>query len=256
VFLDHQQLTFSSADSAAASARSVTATVIGEGFSSEYAIAQNEAYDWFRVSPQSGALESGRKVTFTVTLLPEKMENRPVHRGAFLVRLASGYSRPVMVYAESEVVPVVKPSREGVFVTYLEAESPTGTQAQGKIQDPLASGEACSVLSRDTSKSPAEYRFSVPRSGKHFVVMRIRSDEPVDAHDTVRFAMDDGRFDEACLLSDTSWVWSLAAHNRKQRLTRLQAFELDAGEHVLKLAARDSIYVDMIAITDDPAMFD
>jgi hypothetical protein len=234
----------------------VTATVTDESFSSEYAIAQNEAHDWFRVSPQGGTLESGHEVTFTVTLLPEKMDNRPVHRGAFLVRLASGYSRPVMVYARSEVVPVVKPSREGVFVTYLEAEPPAGTLAQGRIQDPQASGGACLVLSRGTSKRPAEYRFSVPKSGKYFVVMRIRSDEPVDVHDTVRFAMDDGRLDEACLLSATTWGWSLAAHNRKQRLTRLQAFELNAGEHVVKLAPRDSIYVDMIAVTDNPAMFD
>jgi hypothetical protein len=112
------------------------------------------------------------------------------------------------------------------------------------------------ALSRDTSKSPAEYRFAVPKSGKYFVVMRIRSDEPVDAHDTVRFAMDDGPLDEACLLSATSWGWSLVAHNRKQRLTRLQAFDLNAGEHVLKLAPRDSIYVDLIAVTDDPAMYD
>ena len=86
--------------------------------------------------------------------------------------------------------------------------------------------------------------------------MRIRSDEPVDSHDTVRFAMNNGRLDEACLLSGASWGWSLAAHNRKQRLTRLQAFELSAGEHVLKLAPRDSIYVDLIAVTDNPAMFD
>ena len=86
--------------------------------------------------------------------------------------------------------------------------------------------------------------------------MRIRSDEPVGAHDTVRFALDDGSLDEACLLSATSWGWSLAAHNRQQRLTRLQAFDLSAGEHVLKLAPRDSIYIDLIAVTDNPAMFD
>ena len=82
------------------------------------------------------------------------------------------------------------------------------------------------------------------------------SDEPVGAHDTVRFAVDDGALDEACLLSATSWGWSLVAHNRKQRLTRLHAFELSAGEHVLKLAPRESIYVDLIAVTDNPAMFD
>lgn len=86
--------------------------------------------------------------------------------------------------------------------------------------------------------------------------MRIRSDEPVSAHDSVRFALDDGPLDEATLLSATSWGWSLAAHNRQQRLTRLQTFELSAGEHILKLAPRDSIHLDLIAITDNPAMFD
>ena len=49
---------------------------------------------------------------------------------------------------------------------------------------------------------------------------------------------------------------ALAAHNRQQRLTRLQAFELSAGQHVLKLAPRESIYIDLIAVTDNPAMFD
>jgi hypothetical protein len=112
------------------------------------------------------------------------------------------------------------------------------------------------LFARDTTKDVAEYRFSVPTAGKYFILMRIRSEEPVAAHDTVRFALDDGSLDEACLLSATSWTWSLAAHNRQQRLTRLQAFELSAGEHVLKLAPRESIYVDLIAITDNPGMFD
>ncbi|MHC4403024.1 MAG: right-handed parallel beta-helix repeat-containing protein [Planctomycetota bacterium] len=256
VSLDRYQLVFSPAASAAARSRPVTATVNGEGFSSEYGIAQNDAFDWFNVSPHSGTLESGQKVTFTVTLVPDKMQNRSIFRGAFLIRLANGYSRPVMVYVETDVVPAVKPSREGVFVEYIEAETPFGTQAQASVQDALASGGACSVLSGDTSKGTAEYRFAVPKAGKYFVLMRIRSDEPVGAHDSVRFALDDGSLDDACLLSATSWGWSLVAHNRKQRLSRLQAFELSAGEHVLKLAPRESIYVDMIAVTDNPAMFD
>jgi hypothetical protein len=195
-------------------------------------------------------------VTFTVTLVPDKMRNSSVFRGAFLIRLANGYSRAVMVYAETDAVPVVKPSREGAFVKYIEAETPFGTQARASVPDALASGGACLLLSGDTSKGTAEYRFSVPKAGKYFVLMRIRSDEPVATHDSVRFALDDGSLDEACLLSAASWGWSLAAHNRKQRLTRLQAFEVSAGEHVLKLAPRDSIYIDLIAVTDNPAMFD
>ncbi len=254
VVVDRSQLVFSRKVSAAASL-SVTATVDNPDFSSEYTIAQNEAFDWFRVSPPSGTLQSGQKVTFTVTLIPDKMQNRSVFRGAFLIRLASGYSRPVMVYAEADAAFPVKPSREGVFVEYLEAEAPLESQPAA-VQDPRASGGACFVLARETTKDPVEYRFSVPQKGKYFVLMRIRSDEPVGAHDTVRFALDDAALDEASLLSATSWTWSLAGHNRQQRLTRLQSFELSAGEHVLKLASRESIYVDLIAVTDNPAMFD
>lgn len=256
VFLDRYQLEFSPSESSAGSAQSVTASVGGTDFSSEYRIAQNDAFNWFRVSPHSGTLESGQKTTFTVTLIPEKMQSRRTFRGAFLVRLADGYSRPVMVYAETDVVPEARPTREGVFVDYIEAETHLALQDRARLQDPLASGEACFFLSRDTSKSPVEYRFSVPRAGKYFLLMRIRSDSPISAHDTVRFALDDGSPDEACLLSGKSWTWSLMAHNRKQRLTRLQAFELNAGEHVLKITPRESLYADLIAITDNPAMFD
>jgi hypothetical protein len=46
------------------------------------------------------------------------------------------------------------------------------------------------------------------------------------------------------------------ANRSAKGLTRLQAFELSAGEHVFKLAPRESIYVDVIAVTDNPAMFD
>jgi hypothetical protein len=256
VFLDRYQLEFPTADSAAASPRRVTANVSGEDFSSEYHIAQNEAFDWFRVSPQSGTLRSGEKVTFTVTPVPEKMQSRSGYRGAFLIRLGSGYSRPVMVYAEADVVPTIKPSREGVFVEYLEAETTFGPQSRGRVQDDLASGGTCFLLSADTSKDTVEYRFSIPKPGKYFVLMRIRSDKPVGAHDTVRFAVDDGSLEDACLLTATSWGWSMLAHNRKQRLTRLQSFELSAGDHVLKLAPREDIYVDLIAVTDNPGMFD
>lgn len=256
VSLDRYQLEFSPSEDSTSNTLSVTVTVGGTDFSSEYRIAQNAALDWFRVSPEGGTLESGQKTIFTVTLIPEKMQTRRIFRGAFLVRLANGYSRPVMVYAETDFVPEARPAREGVFVEYIEAEKHLASHDPARVQDPQASGGACFFLSRDTSKSPVEYRFSVPRAGKYFLLMRIRSDTPVSAHDTVRFSLGDDSPEDACLLSGTSWCWSLMAHNRKQRLTRLQAFDLKAGEHVLKIAARESLYADLIAITDNPAMFD
>jgi hypothetical protein len=201
-------------------------------------------------------LESGKDVTFTVTLVPEKMRRRAIYRGAFLIRLANGYSRPVMVYAETDVTPPARPAQADVFVEYLEAESPSSAQDHARVSDAQASGGACCLLSRDKTRAPAEYRFRVPQAGKYFVLLRVRSEEPVNSHDSVRFALDDGSLYEATLLSSTSWQWSLAAHNREQRLSRLQAFDLGAGEHILKLAPQDSIYVDLVAITDNPAMFD
>jgi len=255
IVLDRTQLMFPRSAPAPGS-RSVTATVGGEGFKSEYTIARNDAFDWFSVAPDAGTLRSGDRITFTVTLVPENMRDRAVLRGAFLIRLANGYSRPVMVYAETGATAPLRPTRPGVFVQYIEAEAPAGSHAPAGIRDPLASGGACVHLTRDSAKDPIDYRFTVPNAGKYYVLMRVRSDQPVAAHDAVRFALDDGSLDEATLLSGTAWTWSLARHNRRQRLTRLQALDLDAGEHLLKIAPRESTYIDLIAVTDDPAMFD
>ena len=256
VYLDRYQLAFSASDIDTAPAKSVTATVKGEAFSSRYRIAKNDAFDWFRVTPEDGVLESGRTLRTTVTLLPEKMRGRKIYSGAFLVRLANGYSRPVMVYAETDVVPATKPSREGVWVTYIEAEAPAGGKAYGAVADPAASGGNCTLLSGPAKADPAEYRFSVPKAGAYFVLLRVRSDDPVGTHDSVHFGVDDGPFDQAQLRSATSWVWSMAAHNRKMSLICLQAFELAAGDHVLKLAPREPVYVDVVAITDNPGLFE
>ena len=256
VYLDRYQLTFSSADTSAARSRTVTATIRGEGFSSNYRIAKNGAFDWFTVTPEEGTLESGSRTQFAVSVVPDRMKARRVYRGAFLVRLASGYSRPVTVYAETDYSPAAKPSRRGVFVDYLEAEEPSGGPAYEVTADPSASGGKCALVSGAESREPAEYGFTIPEAGSYVVLMRVRSDEPVGSHDSVRFRIDDGPLGQATLRSDASWVWSMAAHNNKQRLTCLQPFELAAGEHVLKLAPRESLYVDLIAIADDPRLFD
>jgi len=256
VYLDRYQVTFSSADTSAAQSRTVTATVTGKGFSSNYRIAKNSAFDWFTVTPEEGTLESGSRTQFAVSVVPDRMKARRIYRGVFLVRLASGYSRPVTVYAETDYSPPAKPSRRGVFVEYLEAEEPSGGLAYEVTADPSASGGKCALVSGAETREPAEYGFTIPEAGSYVVLMRVRSDEPVGSHDSVYFGMDDGPLGQATLRSDASWVWSMAAHNNKQRLTCLQSFELAAGEHILKLVPRESLYVDLIAITDDPRLFD
>ncbi len=256
VQLDRYQVAFSHSDLQSKRIKTVSATVYGEGFSSAYRIAQNEAFDWFDVTPKTGMLRSGQRLTFTVTLRPERMGERPLYQGVFLIRLGNGYSRPVTVYARTDVAPSIKPQRSGMWVNYIEAEAATGAQAYDTLSDPEASGGKHIHLSGSTRKDPVTYHFTVPQKGKYFFLLRIRSENPIESHDTIAFGVDDGPLDQAKLRTASTWTWSLAAHNRKMSLICLQAFDLSAGEHVLTLTPRESIYVDLVAVTDSPALFE
>jgi len=255
VTLNRYQLMFSASDVRSARAKTVSATVQGEAFSSRCRIAKNDAFDWFDVMPKTGILASGNGMTFTVTLRPEKMTEKTLYRGAFLIRLESGYSRLVMVYSKTDVVPETKPTRKDVWVTYIEAEAPDSDKGYDTVADPEASEGKCLLLSGPARKNPVEYRFGVPKTGKYFLLLRVKSDEPVGTHDSLYFGVDNGPFDRAQLRSAASWTWSMAAHNSQMSLICLQGFELAAGEHVLKLAPRESMHIDLAAITDNPGLF-
>jgi len=256
VQLDRHQLQFTAGETAAAASKNVTATVQGPGFSSPYRIAQNEAFDWFAVSPAAGTLESGRPETFTVTLRPDRMAGRALFRGVFLVRLASGLSRPVMVYAATAYQQAVKPAREGVWTQFLEAESPAGGGPYEVITDPGASGGRGLLLSGPAKENPVEYRFTVPRPGRYYVLLRVRGEAPVGQHDSVHFAVDAGAQESAQLRVAATWSWCLAAQNRSMSLICLQSFELTAGDHVVKLSPRESVSIDLVALTDNPGAFE
>ena len=256
VTLDRYQLIFSASDVKSAWTGTVSATVRDKAFSSRYRIAKNDAFDWFNVTPKAGVLRSGQTITFTVTLRPDKMTARTLYRGAFLIRLENGYSRPVIVYAQTDVVPKTKPTSKDVWVTYIEAEAPDSDQGYNTVADPEASEGKCLLLSGPARKNPVEYRFGVPKTGKYFLLLRVKSDKPVGTHDSLYFGVDNGPFDRAQLRSAASWAWSMAAHNSQMSLICLEAFELAAGEHVLKLAPRESMHIDLVAITDNPGLFE
>lgn len=256
VALDRYQVNLTAAEFLAGQTRTVVATVGGKGFSSPFRIAKNEVFDWFTVTPESGTLTSGGTVAFTLTPVPGKAPDRKHLRGAFLVRLADGYSRPVMVYAETNAVQAMKPAGDGVWTQFLEAESPSGDRAYEVVDDPAASGGKCALVAGSPKDAPVEYRFQVPKDGTYFVLVRVRSEEPVTSHDQFQFAVDQGDLTESQVRSATDWTWCMAAHNRRQRLTCLQPIKLKAGEHVLRLTPRESFYLDLVAITDNPGVFE
>ncbi len=254
--LDSNQLRFTAAETASAGAGALTAMVTDPGFSSRYRIAQNDAFDWFAVTPAAGTLESGKTATFTVTLRPERMTARALYKGAFLIRLASGLSRPVMVYAATGYQQAVRPAREGVWTQFIEAEAPTAGGAYEIVADPTASGDRGLLLSGPAKERPVEYRFTVPRAGRYFVVLRVRGEAPLGQHDSVHFAVDAGPQESAQLRTAATWSWCLAAQNRSMSLICLQGFDLAAGDHVVKLAPRETVSVDLLALTDNPAIFE
>jgi len=257
VTLDRSQITFPLIRGGAAPALTVTASVSGNGFKSRFRIARNDAFDWFTVTPTEGVLESGQSVTFTVKAVPERLRNRPLHSGAFLVRLESGFSRPVMVYAPTPMMAPLRPAvRAGGFVAFLEAEQPSGGQAYERLADAQASGGQAVRVDGAATRPPAEYGFTVPVAGKYFVLFRLRSDESAGSRGALGFGLDAGPVDETRLHSAEVWMWSMAAHNRKFSLSHLESFELAAGPHVLRLAPRQAVQIDAIAITDDPGAFD
>lgn len=256
VRLDRHQLRFQAEETAAGAAGTVAATVDRADFRSPYRIAQNDAFDWFTVTPAAGVLEPGRAEVFTVTLRPERMKARALYRGAFLIRLPDGLSRPVMVYAATRYRQAVKPARDGVWTQFVEAEDAAGGGPYEVRPDPEASGGKCVLLAGRADAAPAEFRFSVPRAGKYFVVVRVRGEEPLGQHDSVRFGVDEGPLENAQLRVGTEWGWCLAARNRSMTLICLQAFDLGPGEHGVRLGPREAVLLDLVALTDSPAPFE
>jgi len=256
VHVDRNQLRFTRAETAAAAEQRIVASVDGAGFKSLYRIARNDAFDWFSVVPEAGVLASGGQETFTVKLHPERMKARALYKGAFLIRFADGLSRPVMVYANTDYRQAIKPEKEGVWTQFVEAESPSGGNAYEVMKDASASGGQYVQLMNASGKEAAEYRFSVPNAGKYFVILRVRANEPADQHDSIHFSVDDGAKESAQLRASTDWSWCMAAQNRSATLSCLQSFDLSAGEHTVKLSPREEVQIDLVALSNDPGIFE
>lgn len=218
VSLDKYQLNFSSSNS---KAQIVLASIGGKNFSSEYRIRKNKVFKWFTVTPASGRLNSGEKVNFTVKLNPEFMKERSIYRGVFLIRLKNGYSRPVSIYAKTNIKQLVKPAKQAT--RYIEAEKAVnGRKFHKELNDPDASGGK-HIFICGKNRKVAQYNFNISNTGKYFIAMRVKSDKPVESYDSLQFSIDGGKMETAHLQSGTSWTWSLAAENN-QYLRQLQAF--------------------------------
>ena len=205
----------------------VTATVGGEGYEMPFVIAQNGDFNWFTVSPAKGVLRSGEKTTFTVTLNPVKMCGRHEYRGAFLVRTADGFSRPVSIYASGIWENAFRPEPQWVFAQY-----------------------------RDW-KGGGEYTFKVPRDGKYFVLAHVRGTDGVIPYTAGWDGESPGR---GRFQLRPYWTWQLAGF-KMYGDARCSVFELKEGEHRFTLNDMQNrigkdCELDALVLTDDPGPFE
>lgn len=233
-----------------AAPQKIVVTVGGKGFRSGYRIARNRAFDWLEVTPSSGEFRSGDRVEFTVKLRPEKMTERSVYRGAFLIRLDDGFSRPVSVYADTEFRQSPRPAGATTFVRYLDAGKPDGEPALAAFEASEADGGAA-VRMKKRGK-PYLYSFEVPEDGTYYILLRGRRGS--GSHRVVA-GVDDEPMDVAYLTLRDRWGYSIIAPGKGWGL-KVRAYPLKAGRHTLKLNPLNQLELDLIAVTNDPKPFE
>jgi hypothetical protein len=248
-YLDVYQVNLSAGNGEAPSSAIVNATVDNTvGGAMRFKIAKNSAFDWFSVSPSAGDIKGGHGV-FTVSLNMEKIKKPGLLRGIFLVRLESGLSRPVTVYAKISGREEIKKPGPG-FAAWLEAEKPASMEKLKIIGDRDASDGKCVYLDPKEKDTRLSYDFNLPSDGDYFIFARVKSEEPVGAHDSMFMSIDGGDRRVVSLRSDTDWRWS-GCGTADSLGTTAKPVPLTKGPHNITIYPREPVFVDMLLVTDN-----
>ena len=229
-----------------ATPRTLTFSAIhdGQGADVPFAVAKGADMDWFAVSPASGVLRKGARQAFTLSFDPAKMTDRRDWRGAFLVRGADGFSRPVSVFARNvDYMPAFKPDvGASGFALYDDFRA-----------SPIALGKGMPEKT---------WTFTVPKAGRYFVFLHAWCDDDPDLkrgeyHNqrSFEFILDGAQpLPSVHLLRDYP-VWTMMGCQGLGQWVRF--FDLKKGEHTIKLKYRGGEGVfDALAITDTPLAFE
>ena len=241
-----------------ADAQTFTVKVCGKNYKSAFKVVQNNACNWFEVTPASGVFESGKEIEFTVKLKPELMNEQHIYRGAFLLRQDDGLSRPVSIYAATDFRQKARLHKEGDTVVYVNAED--YKSASGKvsvINDPLADGGKALRMFESKDKKPFVYEVEIPKAGTYHLMLRCRQGH----RPRVKVAMDDYALTDASLSIMPFWSWATAKNSKGVEPQnpwgwKVGSFELTAGKHTIKLLPLGYKDIDLIALTDNPAAFE
>ena len=209
----------------------VTLHAVG-GAGTPYRIVKPDDMDWFSVSPAAGTLTGDQ--AFTVSFHEEKLGERPIYRGAFLVRTANGLSRPVSVY---------------VATSWRQPERCEGPGDVAVYRHP-----------RDGVKDEdgfTTYVFEAPKAARYyFMVFAQAAKRP-----QVQAAVDGEEPGLAVVQSaDAFPVWSILAPGQPMwsvKPGRISYYDLEKGPHRLRVRPRRGKFRPVaFVMTDNPLAFE
>ena len=116
--------------------RKIRLTATGKNVCIPFTIARTFEAEWLKVTPEKGVIESGKPVTLTVSVVPEKFRTARINNTVFLVRTPDGSSRPVTVSADTtRCEKLLKENRKNVLFAEVKNGKRT-TEASFDVKKP------------------------------------------------------------------------------------------------------------------------
>ena len=236
----------------------ITATVGEKDFKSAYSVRKNPEFDWFEVTPAKGVMKSGDKIVFNVKFVSEKMNVAHNMRGAFIIRLENGFSRPVTILAKTDFVEKFESHKPGDLALYIDAFKPSKVyRKNGKsgkfktIEDAMGKDGKFAVPQK---KYVYEYKVNVPKDGRYYFMLHGKSAKGI----RILAAVDNDKLEtskQQFYRNYTTWTMITPGRNFGNMCRH---YDLKKGVHTLKITASDegSPVFDGIVLTDNPESFE
>ena len=216
----------------------------------KFSIKKNYVFDWFEVFPKSGILNPGKPLKLRVTFDAKRSGDRPLFRGAFLVRTASGLSRPVTVYSKNTYKENIYPVKNKKTV-YIEAESLTTQNAE---KSPKASSGKYIILNGKNKIPAINFSFNAPTKGKYYLLARASIPKGTMRSRHINMSLDGKPTQE--IIVKPSYQWNATIPDKFRAIWLTELGTISKGKHNIKLTPTKNILnLDMLIITDKPKEF-
>ncbi|OQA83165.1 MAG: hypothetical protein BWY31_02960 [Lentisphaerae bacterium ADurb.Bin242] len=222
-----------------------------KNFHSEFKVRKDERGDWFSVTPSEGGVRNGKEIVFIVTLHPEKMRRAKRYKDAFLVRMADGFSRPVMVYADMRESKELRAKEKGVLLEIqADAMRNAGIYEKGDLPGALQ-------LNPAKEGEPLIWEFEIPEDGIYYFFGAFHTSGLM--RNLFEFSVDGDKSAplEIQMLAGNyrNHAWRHLFRIDKPRGKYYEIFRLKKGKHTLTIGPkREGVVLEKIAVTNDIEM--